>query len=563
MSKIEDFGSKIGGARKDVWAKRGLQIEDIIDMTEAEKEKYIKRDYIWPKENVVEELEEGTPRFIIYWRNEIRKTVNTKNKGRISEDEYIEGVRKVRNMVEKVQTEEDIAAFEEAALHGVFFNKLYGRTYEYVKPFGDILAGNRFLKNTGRYSIENMKRKMEKENFALTEDEIKVKCFPIVFIDGKEYAITKKDGKTFLSHKTAFGQEFFYLNNEDIALTDNSYALLNEKNRLLFCDAKKENCEKEREQIFMAQKDSKTKKRKKGKSKWVPKQFENLERVGQTWRSLNKHVSGETLLQHFGIRAGEFGNWTNNLERQTSLDQTYDAFCDLAHILGIDDTSVSLPGLSCGSLAIAYGSRGRGDAVAHYEPLREVINLTKLRGAGSLGHEWAHALDHLIGQKNECRGLATESQYYGIPSLVTVMNVIYFKKDGSTHTNYYENSIQFDKSYSKHGQGYWSSSCELFARAFACYLTDKFKEKGYKNDFLNGHSDTYVSVNKKGEQIYAYPRGEERRRINQAIDSLILNLKHTGILKQRRNRKIEVNRKENNHTVYAFSTSADGQLFFG
>ena len=40
--EITDFGSKIGGARKDVWVKRGLCVEDIKDMTASEKEKYIK-----------------------------------------------------------------------------------------------------------------------------------------------------------------------------------------------------------------------------------------------------------------------------------------------------------------------------------------------------------------------------------------------------------------------------------------------------------------------------------------------------------------------------------------
>lgn len=35
--EITDFGSKIGGARKDVWVKRGLCVEDIKDMTASEK----------------------------------------------------------------------------------------------------------------------------------------------------------------------------------------------------------------------------------------------------------------------------------------------------------------------------------------------------------------------------------------------------------------------------------------------------------------------------------------------------------------------------------------------
>ena len=35
---------------------------------------------------------------------------------------------------------------------------------------------------------------------------------------------------------------------------------------------------------------------------------------------------------------------------------------------------------------------------AHYEPGKVVINMTKLTGAGSLAHEWAHALDHYFGE---------------------------------------------------------------------------------------------------------------------------------------------------------------------
>lgn len=82
--EITDFGSKIGGARKDVWVKRGLCVEDIKDMTASEKEKYIKRDYIWPKPDIQEELEKGFSRFIVYWHNEMRKTVTPKKNNYIS-----------------------------------------------------------------------------------------------------------------------------------------------------------------------------------------------------------------------------------------------------------------------------------------------------------------------------------------------------------------------------------------------------------------------------------------------------------------------------------------------
>ena len=49
---INDFGEKIGGARKDLWKERGLMVEDLDGMTQGEKEKYVKKDCIWPKEDM-------------------------------------------------------------------------------------------------------------------------------------------------------------------------------------------------------------------------------------------------------------------------------------------------------------------------------------------------------------------------------------------------------------------------------------------------------------------------------------------------------------------------------
>ena len=384
--EITDFGSKIGGARKDVWVKRGLCVEDIKDMTASEKEKYIKRDYIWPKPDIQEELEKGFSRFIVYWHNEMRKTVTSKKNIYISAEEYINGVRKIRSMVEAVKTEKEISDFEQRALDGVFLRKKYGRTYEYIAPFGNIFNGNKFLKNIGTYGHLNMKRKMGKENFAMTEDEIMKKQFPVLFIDGNKCSVAEDRGKSILIYKSGCSAYYCYPK-PNVVLVDKTYVLIDERHNILFCGTQ-ENCEKKQKEAF---KEKKAVSKRKRKEKWIPKQFETLERSGETWRPQDKHINGEELIERYGIRAGEFGNWTNTLERQASLDQAYDAFADLAFALDIDEKSVSLPGLSCGSLAIAFGARGRGDAAAHYEPLREVINLTRLRGAGSLGHEWAHA----------------------------------------------------------------------------------------------------------------------------------------------------------------------------
>ena len=79
----------------------------------------------------------------------MRKTVTSKKNIYISAEEYINGVRKIRSMVEAVKTEKEISDFEQRALDGVFLRKKYGRTYEYIAPFGNIFNGNKFLKNTG------------------------------------------------------------------------------------------------------------------------------------------------------------------------------------------------------------------------------------------------------------------------------------------------------------------------------------------------------------------------------------------------------------------------------
>lgn len=106
-----------------------------------------------------------------------------------------------------------------------------------------------------------------------------------------------------------------------------------------------------------------------------------------------KNITPDDFQRMFKFRGGEFGNWNNAAERQQALNYAYDALMDLSTVLGITPESLSLNG----ELSIAFGARGEGGARAHYEPTKAVINLTKMKGAGSLAHEWAHALDNYFG----------------------------------------------------------------------------------------------------------------------------------------------------------------------
>jgi len=95
----------------------------------------------------------------------------------------------------------------------------------------------------------------------------------------------------------------------------------------------------------------------------------------------------------FGFRGGEFGNWVKPEERRVMLIAAYDSFMDLADILNLPPKAISLGG----ELSIAFGARGSKNYAATFEPDRAVINLTRMKGAGSLAHEWAHAVDNYFG----------------------------------------------------------------------------------------------------------------------------------------------------------------------
>lgn len=124
--------------------------------------------------------------------------------------------------------------------------------------------------------------------------------------------------------------------------------------------------------------------------------LEHIERKGPDYRQ-GRDITGEDLIETFGFSAIEYGNWLPNKERQEVLNHTYDSFKDLAYATGLNEKDMSFNG----RLSLAFGSRGRSKARAHYEPAYKVINLTRMSGAGSLAHEWGHALDHYLSDKRK------------------------------------------------------------------------------------------------------------------------------------------------------------------
>lgn len=121
---------------------------------------------------------------------------------------------------------------------------------------------------------------------------------------------------------------------------------------------------------------------------------ELAERIGKAFRREDENITSERLMEEFGFKGINFGNWMKvssaRAEAQLHLNHAFDAFHDLADVLGIPPNAISLNGM----LGIAIGAQGNGQYSAHFVPGVNEINITRTKGAGAVAHEWAHALDH-------------------------------------------------------------------------------------------------------------------------------------------------------------------------
>lgn len=543
MKEIKDFGEKIGGARKDVWALRGLILDDILKMTSGEKVKYIKRDNIWKK---IDEkaLLETQPRIYVYWLKQIHSCIYPDLK-HVGSDEaaiekYIKGVTTFRDYILSAANAVEAAKLNEDMLYGKIFHHVHGVYYELNDEYQGVINDRKLLKlhNKSNNFFSRLKVEMDKKGFGWTKEEFCRNDYEIHYIDGITCEIEKDyANKTYLVIRKDCSKYFYCLQDVNLpAVLINQYALLNKNsNYVIAFDENKDILESMIDRLVKLRVESEAKKpkksnsRKQKKGKWIPPQLTHLKREGKDHRH-GHNVTGDDFMKCFGIRGGEFGNWTNDHDRQVNLNMAFDAFCDMADALNISRRDIGLIGLETGALAIAFGARGHSGALAHYEPEREVINLTKMKGAGSLAHEWGHALDDYIGKMSEIHRfgkLASMSlNDQKIPDCFrSVIHALCLNEDHRS-TKYYSDSSIFGGMFSTSGHGYWTSNEELFARAFACYVKDKLSGR---NDYLVGHADV-GEAQYDHKTIYVYPVGEERKQFDQKMDKMIQGLKEIGYL---------------------------------
>ena len=249
----------------------------------------------------------------------------------------------------------------------------------------------------------------------------------------------------------------------------------------------------------------------------------NQARIGEDYRN-GEAVTAEKFMETFGFRGVQFGNWVVSDERQDKVNEAYDALMDLANVLNIPPKAIGLNG----TLGMAFGARGRKGTAAHYEPGQIVINLTRKNGAGSLAHEWWHALDNYFSRsRNKNDEFLTEKPYVlrnrdgSMDTSIReeVVNAFDGLKSTIAKIDLPKRSKELDKVKSK---PYYSTRVEMTARAFESYVIDRLAAQKGSNDFL---ANIYQESAYRRPEVYPYPKQSEKQAINEAYDHIFQAIK--------------------------------------
>lgn len=269
------------------------------------------------------------------------------------------------------------------------------------------------------------------------------------------------------------------------------------------------------------------------------------ERVGEDYRN-GKNVDNAMLMETFGINGITYGNWVSGPERQAKLNATYDAFLDLAHLLGIPPRVISLNG----SLGFQFGASGVGRYSAHYRLNDVSINLTRKKGDGSLAHEWWHALDHYFmrvhaGMNMEHASNHTQSRIAPSSARRTEDGGLQYDYQHSTPgmnedagrafaelVHAIERSKYAGRSAAM-GKQYWGSNTEMTARAFQTYIVKKAKDAGLLNEYLSAYQskEVFSEIDREffestGIDRYPYPTDAEMEKFTPLFDKFFVALTH-------------------------------------
>lgn len=555
---VEDAGEKLGGARKDELRTARERLESMDDKQIAATT----MSKLWPKDEI-KRIEDPVSAAIYYVaRSEIP------NKPRAG--------YKIKRWVEQVKHARDVLRLVDEIGSGRILEKIRSGDSVTLKPFADRVE---LLASIDRSQWDRIGR-VEKASGRYNDGDKMVPGKWIgVTIDGRYEAFY---GKGDVAEIIADVQQ--KLSKHDIAKPEMKFEIRRDSRSGVYSINKTGDSEYRALKTFDTLPEARdylrnnntdlveaweAVKRRDNVTKADMRGDKNRERSGQDYRG-GKDITPDEFIEAFGFRGVEFGNWVkqgkSGQERQGLLNVAYDAFMDLAKVLNLPPKALSLEG----RLGIGFGSRGRGGAAAHYEPGNAVINLTKTKGAGSLAHEWFHALDNYFSSKRGGTGFNGNQAEYRKgsfvtyhpepmmaykpsikggrePYLITKAEYNRRKKSGmgfeesqwiedpnhpqgirpEVERAFAELVATLDESPMKTRaevidkgkvDGYWSQIIERSARSFETHIIAKLAEQNYRNDFLA--NVTSLERFKRDPGRYPYLKPDEQGPVSDAFDKL-------------------------------------------
>ena len=521
--KIEDFGEKIGGARKDV---ARAKIRDSVKLTTKDLVELKDPDKILSRKNIIKYYSEGA----MTYEDAVKLlAMNMAVRGRDTIDRGV-AMKKYRNLAMAWEsgaeliveiTDEDVQDrmneysermrqtpdFEKKTRESLelFVLKVYNdykATYEalnYPEVYRNLKSAYiRYGDHDGKYWVVGGPNAYRGYPFPTLEQALAkmVKLYPEQAV-AKKPAESKKDGEKSSSiHVTKDKAGYYRIKSRNIPgeiyLSGKLYSKKDAEAYLA------ENLDKlvERENRLL--------------EALLGSNIGMVEREGLDYRK-GKDVTPQDFLDTFGFRGVEFGNWVPQVERQAYLNKTYDAIMDFCRIVGISPKAFSLGG----RLGLAFGSRGKSRALAHYEPLKEVINLTRMKGAGSLAHEWFHALDNYLAKQRS-----------GNTSDMTTDNKPALRQEVTDAFNAFVsamNRLAYTRRSNRAGQ-YWGEVWERAARLFESYIYNELGGQNIVSPLLVKKDTLYVDYGEFSDDAWPYPSAEENEQMKPYFDRLFSTL---------------------------------------
>lgn len=532
QAKIGDFGDKLGGARKDVWS--GYQ--DKLEGNSTDQIAKLPLSRSWPAPDYQGLIDAGMDSRSVALMRAMREAVPTKPRTAYRVSSWATSVKSMRDLSVSLMNGEltpsqiEIAAARSSLRHA---NQI-GTKADLYEAVGHKVNLSDIELSQGHYSLHNGVHYDPPKAIWQISKQSNATAFstwPRVLASGDSKA------EVLSSFKSSYQS---LLDNSRDKPRETSFDIYSSDRRKTWVIGKKigrnyvdlagpfDNV-KDARGYRDAHQDELEEKLK--KTKEIPRERRDINqpRVGEDMRG-GMDVTPELFTEAFGFRGVEFGNWVEQARRQKDLNDAYDALMDMAAVIGVSPKALSLNG----ELGLAFGARGSGgigSAAAHYEPGKIVINLTKKNGAGSLGHEWWHAMDNYFARMREDDGYMSEARdverssrqgkYIHVGEVRREMiDAFGAVKRSIDQTSIQARSAKLD---SKRSKEYWGTLREMSARAFESYLISKLQDQQASNDYLanivsNEAWDAESALGIQLDESYPYPTAGEIPGVRAAFD---------------------------------------------